>query len=385
MTPGGSIGTTIGAGGILSVDLDAIAANYRTLCQKTGNHCATGAVVKADAYGLGMGAIAPVLHDAGCRQFFVAIAEEGLALRALMDDAEIYVFNGVDDESAAEMAAAGLVPVLNHRGQIETWQGEAKRRGKALPAVIHVDTGMNRLGLNHEEAGALGRDKTMTEGLDIRVVMSHLACADEGTNKKNAEQLEAFGKALEALAPLGALKATLANSSGIFLGADYHFDLVRPGAALYGISPLADGGQASGPPPNPMAQVVRLQGKILQTRVIDTPSGVGYGASHQAERGHRIATVGVGYADGYLRSLSNSASAIIGGIRVPVVGRVSMDLITLDVTAVAEDETRPGALVELMGPDHPVDVLAREAGTIGYEILTALGHRYERRYHRSGA
>jgi alanine racemase len=324
-----------------------------------------------------MARVAPALMNAGCKTFFVALMHEGLALRALLPDAQIQVFNGTDTESAPAMAAAGLIPVLNHPGQIEAWHMEATRLGKPLPAMIHADTGMTRLGLNGQEIKALVEAGKHRDGLNIGTIMSHLACADDADHSMNAHQLENFQSTLKIMAPLGDLKASLANSSAIFLGDQYHFDLTRPGSALYGITPH---GLKDGASPNPMAQVITLQGKILQIRGIDRPSSVGYGATHQAEKGQKIAIVGVGYADGYLRSLSNSATATLGGIRVPVVGRVSMDLITLDVTNVPDQVARPGALVELIGPDHSVDALAREAGTIGYEILTALGPRFHRHY-----
>ena len=365
------------AGGILTIDLDAIKANYHQLNDRLRDGCTLGAVVKADAYGLGMARVAPAVWSAGCKTFFVALMHEGLALRALLPDAQIQVFNGTDAESAPAMAAAGLIPVLNHPGQIEAWHMEATRLGKSLPAIIHVDTGMTRLGLDGQEIKALVEAGKHRDGLNIGTIMSHLACADDADHAMNAHQLENFKTTLKIMAPLGDLGASLANSSAIFLGDQYHFDLTRPGSALYGITPH---GLKDGTPPNPMAQVITLQGKILQIRGIDTPSSVGYGATHQAEKGQKIAIVGVGYADGYLRSLSNSATAILGGIRVPVVGRVSMDLITLDVTNVPDQVARPGALVDLIGPDHSVDTLAREAGTIGYEILTALGPRFHQNY-----
>jgi alanine racemase len=234
---------------------------------------------------------------------------------------------------------------------------------------------MSRLGLSAAEAAALADDAGGLAGIDIRLVISHLACADEPGHPLNRRQLEAF-RALRARFRAGRA-ASFANSSGIFLGADYHFDLVRPGAALYGIAPVAGA-------PNPMAGVVALHGKILQIRDVDTNQTVGYGATHRLTGPGRLATVAVGYADGYLRSLSNRGWAFVGDVRVPIVGRVSMDLITLDVTGVAAADVREGASVELIGPHLPVDVVAEAAGTIGYEILTGLGRRYHRDY-RGGA
>ncbi len=372
----GRAGPARGAGGILTIDLDAIGENFRRLstrlARESGAVCA--AVIKADAYGLGLGRVAPVLWRAGCRRFFVALAEEGLALRALLPDAAIHVFNG--PEPADLMVEARLVPVLNHPEQIRSWIEEAERRNRPLPAVLHVDSGLNRLGMGLEDLRCLVRDNAFAAGMTLDGVISHLACAEERDHPMNPRQREVFLEALECLSAIPGLRpgfASLANSSGIFLGPDYHFDTARPGAALYGVNPLP--GQ-----PNPMMQVVRLQGKILQLRRIDTPGSVGYGATHRAASGRRIATVAVGYGDGYPRSLSNVANATIGGVRVPLVGRVSMDLITFDVTDVADALCQPGALVDLIGPDHPLDSLAREAGTIGYELLTGLGHRFDRHY-----
>ncbi len=246
----------------------------------------------------------------------------------------------------------------------------ARATGRALPAAIHIDTGMNRLGLPAPEADVLATEPDRLIGIDVRLVMSHLACADEPDHPLNSEQLTAF---TAARTQLPTAPASLANSSGIFLGTPYHFDLVRPGAALYGVNPTP--GRT-----NPMRQVIRLQGKILQVREIDAPRTVGYGATHRAAGSTRVATVAVGYADGFLRSLSNRGSARIGGQQVSLIGRVSMDLSTFDVTRVPREAAHPGALIDLIGADLSIDDVADAAGTIGYEILTALGHRYHRVY-----
>ena len=362
-------------GAILTIDLDAVAANYRLLRGRlAGTACA--AVVKADAYGLGMEHVAPALSRAGCEIFFVAHIDEGIQLRRLLPDAGIHVFNGLHAGCEPDFAEHRLVPVLNSLGDIEAWARFCGRAGASPvpPADIHLDTGMTRLGLPPDEVDFLAREPDRLGPIDVAYVLSHLACADAPGHGLNRRQLDAFGKARGALAPR---PASLANSSGIFLGAGYHFDLARPGAALYGVAPVPG-------EPNPMAQVVRLQGKILQVRNVDTPQTVGYGATHRIARRGRIATVAVGYADGYLRSLSNSGGANFGDIRVPVVGRVSMDLITLDVSGLPHRMARPGDLVDLIGPHNPVDRLAADAGTIGYEILTSLGSRYHRVYKGGG-
>ncbi len=358
------------AGAILTIDLDAVADNYRRLCAELGG-VACAAVVKADAYGLGMARVAPALARAGARIFFVAQMEEAMALRGMFPvEVEIYVLNGLAAGPVAEFQAGRVHPVLNSLGEIDAWAAAARAAGRALPAAVHIDTGMSRLGLPEDELEALAADHGRLAGIDLRYLVSHLACADDPTHPLNAEQLRRFRAAR---ARLPDAPASFANSSGIFLGADYHLDLARPGVALYGVNPTPGR-------PNPMRQVVRLQGKILQVREIDASRTVGYGATHRAAGPTRIATVAVGYADGYLRSLSNRGSAWLGDRRVPVVGRVSMDLITLDVTGAPAEAARPGAFVDLIGADLATDRVAEAAGTIGYEILTSLGRRYHRVY-----
>ncbi len=357
-------------GAILSIDLAAIRANYRLLEERLGS-VACAAVVKADAYGLGAERVAPALAAEGCAHFFVAHLDEALALRPhLAEDADLYVLHGPPAGAAEELAAHRLVPVLNSLAQLEAWSALARKRARALPAVLQLDTGMSRLGLSGAELAALARDPRQLAGIELRYVMSHLACAEQQSHPLNARQLARFRAALP---QLPAAKATLANSSGIFLGPDYHFDLARPGAALYGIAPVE--GEA-----NPMAQVVRLEGKVIQLRDIPAGAGVGYGASWQASTPRRIATVAVGYADGFPRSLSNGTAARYRGTLLPLIGRVSMDTLTLDASALAPDALQPGSLVELIGEGHPIDAVAAEAGTIAYELLTRLGRRYFRRY-----
>jgi alanine racemase len=357
------------AGAVLTIDLAAIVANYRLLCRRLGA-ATCAAVVKADAYGLGARQVAPALARVGCRHFFVATLDEAIALRALLADAAIGVLNGLLPGTEASFAEHRLLPVLNDLGQLARWADFATARAAAMPAILHLDTGMSRLGLTPAEVDRLAAEPGRLTGVELAYLMSHLACADAPEHPLNARQLAGFRAAL---ARLPAAPVSLANSSGIFLGSDYHFDLARPGVALYGVAPQSGR-------PNPMAQVVHLKGRILQVRDVDSPLTVGYGATHQITRAGRLATIAVGYADGYLRSLSNRAHAVIGDVRVPVVGRISMDLITVDVTAAPPQAARPGEWVELLGPRHGVDALAAEAGTIGYEVLTALGRRYHRVY-----
>jgi alanine racemase len=371
------------AGAVLTIDLDAIAANYRLLRDRAAPaECA--AVVKANAYGLGAEKVVPALAAAGCRTFFVAHVDEGIVVRRALADTSggiapesepaVYVLNGPPRNAEEVLAEHRLTPVLNSLADIDAWSAFARRTGVPRAAALHVDTGMSRLGLPPAELATLGDDAARLDGVRLTHVMSHLACADEPDHPLNRRQLNAFAAARGAFARTA---GCLANSSGVFLGPGYHADMVRPGAALYGVAPVPG-------EPNPMTQVVRLQGKILQVREIDSPETVGYGATHLAGGRERIATVAVGYADGYLRALSNRGSGYIGEIRVPLVGRVSMDLITFDVSAVPGSQARPGDMIDVIGPFNPIDRIAAEAGTIGYEILTSLGARYYRVYRGGG-
>ena len=357
------------AGAVLTVDLAALQANYRLISNRLTGGATASAVVKADAYGIGIGPAATALWAAGARDFFVAHADEGVTLRRHLADARIHVLNGAHAGAEDAFREHGLIPALNCLGDVARWRAFCAKAGQPLPCVLHVDTGMCRLGLDRREYARVAADPSLLDGLDIQTVMSHLASADEDS-PQNAEQLALFRDARARL-PMG--RASFANSSGVFLGPDYHFDLARPGVALYGVNPTPGC-------PNPMAQVVRLKAKILQVRDVDSTETVGYGATHRIAGPSRIATLPVGYADGYLRSLGNRATAYIGDYEAPLVGRVSMDLITIDVTTVPEAQCRPGMTVDLIGPRHTVDDLAAQAGTIGYEILTSLGRRYHRVY-----
>ena len=356
------------AGAVLEVDLAGIAGNWRRLAARLAPGAQCAAVVKADAYGLGMAQVAPRLAAEGCRLFFVATLDEALALRRLLQGVEIAVLNGLLPGTGGEFARSRLIPVLNSLDELAAWRAGAKTR--RLPAMLHVDTGMARLGLAPADVAALAGTPERLAGLELRAVLSHLACADEPGHPMNAGQLAAFRAAL-ALLPRA--PASLASGSGVFLGADYHFDFVRPGAALYGVNPLPA-------QPNPMAQVLRLKGRILQVRDVDRGVTVGYGAAHRMERPGRIATVAVGYADGWLRSASHRGNAGIAGRRVSIIGRISMDLMTLDVTGIDPALARPGSFVDLIDETNGVDAVAAAAGTIGYEILTALGSRFHRVY-----
>ena len=358
------------AGALLSIDLGAVRANYRLLRERLGG-AACAAVVKADAYGLGAVRVAPALVAEGCRHFFVANLDEAIALRPhLLAEAELFVLNGLPPRAEAECTEQGAIPVLNSLTQLGAWAALARARGRALPAVLQVDTGMSRLGLSGAELAALAENPRQLEGIALRYVMSHLACGEQQEHAANAEQLDRFNAA-RAMLPMA--PASLANSSGVFLGRDYHFDLARPGAALYGVAPVPGR-------PNPMHSVIRLQGRVVQIREIEAGAAVGYGATWRASGPRRIATVSVGYADGFPRSLSNRASGFVAGAAVPLIGIVSMDTVTFDVSDVPPGALEPGGFVDLIDAGHPVHAVAAQAGTIAYEILTSLGSRYARRY-----
>jgi alanine racemase len=359
-----------GAGAVLTIDLGAIARNYRLLRQQAGKaQCA--AVVKADAYGLGAARVAPALAAEGCRHFFVAHLEEGIALRPhLPKDAELFILHGIPLGCEREFLSHDLIPVLNSSAQIAAWRTLARSENRTLPAIVQVDTGMSRLGLAPDEVHAWLANPAFLQGIELRYLMSHLACAEHQDHPMNAMQLANFN-AIRARLP--DVAGCFANSSGIFLGPAFHFDLVRPGAALYGVAPIAGA-------PNPMQPVVRLQGRIIQTRTIEAGAQVGYGGRYRATDTRVIATVSVGYADGWLRSSSNQGSALIDGTEVRQVGVISMDTITFDVSDIDPSLTQPGMPVDLISASRTIDDVAAAAGTIGYEILTSLGTRYERVY-----
>ena len=352
---------------VLEIDLDEIARNWMILKKKLKRGTACGAVVKADAYGLGADSVSLTLYDRGCRDFFVATFEEGATLRhaLAMEDANIIVLHGLHGAAPKDFAALKLTPVLNNMHDITRWASCAWDTGQRHPAILHVDTGMNRLGISPKELAAM--DKEFLKQINLRCVMSHLACADDPAHPKNRAQLDAF-KQVAASLPVKA-QLSLANSGGILLGPDYHFDLVRPGCWLYGIDPVPGG-------KNPVHTVITLKARILQIREITPGETVGYGAAYKALTPVKCATISVGYADGYLRSMMERGTVTVNGHACPVIGRVSMDLAVIDITAVTPPP-EPGDWVEIIGASQTVNKVAAQAGTIGYEILTSLGQRYK--------
>lgn len=357
------------ASAVLTIDLAALSRNYRLLAERIGPSVTCAGVVKADAYGLGADRVAPALYRAGCRTFFTAHLDEALDLQPhLPRDVAIHVLNGLPPGSEGDCAAAGIIPVLNSFEQVEAWSDQARTRGRILPAIIQVDSGMSRLGMSAREVARLtDRD---TSNLDIQMAMSHLACADTPSHPANAHQLAAF----QSLAKhFPGARQSLANSSGIFLGRHYHHDLVRPGAALYGLNPTPAR-------PNPMLPVVRLTAQVIQTREIEAENHVGYGWTFRATKPMRLATLAIGYADGLQRAFGNGGAVYFRGRRLPVAGRVSMDSLTVDLGDLAPDALARGSQVEIVGEHQSLDDLAAVAGTIGYEMLTSLGQRYQRIY-----
>ncbi len=359
-----------GACGLLTIDLGALRDNYLALCRRTAP-VNVAAVVKADAYGLGAGRVAPVLYDAGCRDFFVAHFHEALRLKPyLPTDARIHVLNGLQPGSEITCADADIIPVLNSLEQVANWSNLARERRKPLPAALQFDTGMSRLGLPPEESAALVADPALLDGIDLRFIMSHLACADEPEHTANGAALANMRKTAD---QFPGARVCFANSGGIFLGGGFHGDLARAGIALYGGAPVCG-------EPNPMKPVVRLAVKVIQTRTVPAGTAVGYGAAYVTQQETRLATISAGYADGLLRHLSDRGAAWFGDVRLPIVGRVSMDSMTLDVSALPEGTLKLGSLVEFIGPHQTLEDVADAAGTISYEILTSLGQRYHREY-----
>ncbi len=370
------------ASAVLTVDLDALAANYALLRREAGG-AEVSAVVKADAYGLGIEPVTRRLAAEGCRIFFVATPQEGLTLRGVLPEADIYILDGLFPGAAALYTEARLYPVLNSMGELAEW----RETGAHLPAALHFDTGMNRLGMSAEDATNIAADPAITQGLEVSLIMSHLACADDGNHPQNGQQLARFRALMERLpSRFPSARASLANTGGIFLGADFHFDLVRPGIGLYGGSAFTRGA-------NPFQPVVSAHARVLSVREVSPDEGVGYAASWKSGAPSRIAVLAMGYADGYLRSLSypsaegmggeSGGRVYIGGEMAPVAGRISMDMTSVDITHLPEGTVKRGDMAELIGPHISVDDVGLRAGTIGYEILTALGTRYMRRYKSS--
>ena len=355
----------------VTVDLAALGRNYATMREKSGGAQAA-AVIKADAYGLGMEKVVPKLLAMECRSFFVAQEKEGYAARELAPDADIYVLNGLPAGAAQNFAEAGLRPCLISLKQIAEWQNHCRAHG-AHAACVFVDTGFNRLGLDEAEVQTLASDPTLFEDWTLALVASHLACADDADHPMNRAQLEKFRYARDLLpdAP-----SSLANSGGVLLGPNFCFDMTRIGISLYGGSP-------HGTDETALESVVTLHAPVLQTRALGAGDSVGYGATFTAARDMTIGIVGLGYGDGLLRSLGNRdtgiARLLVNNTPVPLIGRMSMDTLAIDLTDL-EKPVACGDMVTVFGPKNPIDALATQGQTISYELLTSLGGRYNRIY-----
>ena len=365
-------------GGVLTVDLDAIVANWRKL-EKTAVPAECASVVKADAYGCGAAEISKALAAAGCKTFFVATLDEARVVRAALPRATIYSLNGFFQNTGEAYAKLDCKPVIGDLNELAEWDVFCRRSGWHGGAGIHIDTGMNRLGFTIAEAQSIiPRINAGDHGISL--VMSHLVSAELVNNATNARQLAAFREIASLFANV---PASLSSSSGIYLGAQFLFDMVRPGAALYGINPTPEAD-------NPMQPVVELKARIVQTRNVERGETVGYGGTWTARRPTKLAIVAAGYADGYFRAASandgtRGAEVMVAGKRCPVAGRISMDLMAVDITDLPPNAARRGHMVTLIGEGITVDELAHHFGTIGYEVLTSLGRRFARIYKGSSA
>lgn len=363
----------------LIIDLGALADNWRRMDKLSGKARAA-AVLKANAYGIGIEPAAETLYAAGARDFFVANAEEGVELREVVPDGRIYILAGMWPGNEQLFFDNGLVPIINSEEQLAFFMSALSERGDH-PCVLHVDTGMNRLGLSAHEAIALANDPARPASFSPVLVMSHLACGDDPSHPLNRRQLESFQAVTEAFE---GIESSLANSAGVHLGPDFHFDMTRPGIAVYG-------GEAVNGMANPMKPVVTAEARIIQIRGVKSGDTASYGASAQFSRDSRVAIVAIGYADGYHRSVSGGGVALrqatpsgafgfLHGTKVPHLGRVTMDLSLFDVTDIPENRVRAGDYIEIFGDNIAIDDVARAGGTIGYELLTSLGRRYDRAY-----
>jgi alanine racemase len=364
--------------GVLRIDLGAIAGNWRALQARVAP-AECGAVVKADAYGLGIARVLPALARAGCRTFFVATPREAAEARQLSAGARLFVLDGLFEGGAADILASGAIPCLASFAEVEEWSAHARRIGARLGTALHVDSGLHRLGMPAADVQRLAGEASLLDCLDVVLVMSHLASADDPADAANAAQHQAFER-LRKMLP--AAQSSLAASDGLMLGRPFHFDLVRPGYALYG-------GQAFRGARAPVVPAVSLYVRVLQVRDVAPGGAVGYSGTWRAARPSRIATLGAGYADGLARTASATnatpgGSVIIHGTRLPIVGRVSMDLVTVDVTDCPVPVMR-GDAAEVIGPSLPLETVGTQARTIGYEVLTRLGRRFERIYAGNGA
>lgn len=362
----------------LNINLQAVTANYRYLDQYSSSATHTGAAVKADAYGLGMVPVSKALYDAGCRQFFTAQLSEAIVLRQELKDenSQIFVLEGPQINELADYQAFQLTPVLNTPAQIDRLTTFNQTQTKQMASAVHIDTAMNRLGLGKSSLDVLSELSSVSDKLPLCLVMSHLACADDPEDELNKRQMEAF-TALSA--PVKDTPKSLSNSAGILLGEAFHFDLTRPGISLYGA--MADPASRN----SELQSAFTWQADILQIRTIEKGETVGYGADFTAHHRTKLATIGVGYADGYARTLyhpdqNRVATVGIGGYAAPLAGRVSMDLIVVDVSDIPEHVLDVTSCAELIWAGFTLEDMALTRQTIAYEVMTGLGGRVKRHY-----
>lgn len=357
--------------GELTIDIAALMRNYKALDAMSASSCETAVSVKADAYGLGARDVVSALYVAGARRFFVATLDEAITVRSVLSHADIFVFNGFMNSARDVYDEYNLTPVLNSLAEIELYGAFSRDCGKALPAIIHFDTGMNRLGLVGDETQMLCGDLSLMDGIDVQFIMSHFSSSEEAANSINAAQYEAFKKILPYF---DGVKKSLCNSAGIFLSEKYHLDMTRPGIALYGGCAVSKMNKIIRP-------VVSLSAPIIQIHSVKKGEFAGYNETYCFDKGGNVAIISIGYADGVLRSLGNNGSLYWQGHKLPIRGRVSMDLLICDLSAVAQqDYPAIGDMVEVIGAHQSIDNLAKSAGTIPYEIITSLGDRYNRSY-----
>ena len=358
-----------GVCGVVITDLSKIASNFAKI-EAYLPHAKSSAVVKANAYGIGMLPVSKALFQKGCSDFFVATIDEGIRLRQSLPDVNIFVFNGVFPKTEAIFTEHNLIPVLNDLGQIETWGHWSSKRNQNMPAVLHIDTGIWRMGLPPQELAVLLQDLERLAGFNLHYIMSHLACSEQQSHPQNGRQLQLFQDILQ---QLPRTPTSLANSGGILLGSEYHFDLVRPGKALLGVGTVVA-------PAIGLEPAVQVYAQILQVRDMPAGHSIGYDAQYKTETPIRLATLGMGYGDGIIRAYSNCGKVYIAGHECPIVGRVSMDLIAVDASLVPERFLNPGFWAEFVGEHISADEQAAASGTISREIYTNLGERNYRIY-----
>jgi alanine racemase len=355
---------------VLKINVANIVKNYKLVKDAVGEATNVAAVVKSDCYGLGVKKIVPELAKAGCNEFYVANVDEGIALRDVLKSERIFVLHGINKGEERYFLKHNLIPVLNNEHQVEIWEASAKALKEKLPASLNIDTGMTRLGMSLDQFEQIINDLKNKSLLDIIYIKTHLACANETSNKMNEDQFDKFKIIIK---KYPGYKYSFANSPGFILGEKYWYDQVRVGAMLYGINPSDNKNFTVNP-------VVEVTSKIIKIYDITKEGTIGYGASYHLKPGMAIATMPVGYADGYFRSLSNKGHCYINGIKTPIIGNISMDLTTIDITNVPKRLRQIGQEIELIGKNISLETIASIANTISYEVLTSLGNRYRREY-----